>query len=229
MDLQRHALRAAKGAAIPGQGRRGGCEKRGLGSVDRRTGSFISLSQPGGGAALPANPHFRLRNVDWAPLVGKTDYAINEGDYITDTDWGPGDLAEGDDPGYPWKDVSTATGVSFLRSRIRPAHIRDGMSQTYLVGEKYVKVRGYYSISDPGYDQSMYSGVDLDLNRWTIQPPARDGTEDGERRFGSAHLHGCQMAFADGSIRLISYGIDPETHRSLGNRKDQLPLDESEY
>jgi prepilin-type N-terminal cleavage/methylation domain-containing protein/prepilin-type processing-associated H-X9-DG protein len=179
---------------------------------------FECPSRPGDGLLLarPQTP----ANATWTPWVAKTDYAVNEGDYITDTDGGPPSLAAGDDPSYPWKDVSAATGVCFLRSRIRTQDIRDGMSQTYLVGEKYVGWDAYFTADDLGHDQSMYSGVDLDLNRWTLEPPLQDGDAAAVRAFGSAHPGGCHFVLCDGSVRQISYSIDKNLHRWLGNRKD---------
>jgi hypothetical protein len=35
------------------------------------------------------------------------------------------------------------------------------------------------------------------------------------------------MSFCDGSVRSISYDIDAETHRCLGNRKDGKTIDGS--
>ncbi len=44
------------------------------------------------------------------------------------------------------------------------------------------------------------------------------------RPFGSAHPASFQMAFCDGSVRSMSYDIDVNTHRLLGNRCDKLIL-----
>jgi prepilin-type processing-associated H-X9-DG protein len=52
---------------------------------------------------------------------------------------------------------------------------------------------------------------------------------DFRLRFGSPHSSGCNFAFCDGSVRTVSYQIDPEVHRRLGNRKDGLPIDGKQY
>jgi len=41
-------------------------------------------------------------------------------------------------------------------------------------------------------------------------------------RFGSAHPDGCNFVYCDGSVRLISYSIDPEVHRAVSNRRDGM-------
>jgi hypothetical protein len=152
--------------------------------------------------------------------VAKIDFAVNEGDYITNTGTGPPSLAVGDNSTYVWLDVSQASGVCFQRSEVRWSDVKDGLSATYLVGEKYVMTTAYQTGSDPGYDQSWKSGVDLDLNRWTIDPPLQDSSTQYERRFGSAHSGGLNMALRDGAVRFVSYSIDAAIHRSLGNRRD---------
>jgi hypothetical protein len=47
--------------------------------------------------------------------------------------------------------------------------------------------------------------------------------------FGSAHLNGFQMALCDGSVRLMNYELDLETHRRLSNRKDGLTIDAQKF
>ncbi|MEQ1828617.1 MAG: DUF1559 domain-containing protein [Pirellula sp.] len=160
-------------------------------------------------------------NAAYMAMVGKTDYAANEGDFITDTRGGPLSLVEGDNARYDWTSTEKATGVIFLRSTIRQSDITDGTSQTYLTGEKYVSRNHYFDGRDLGYDQSMFSGVDLDLNRWTIEPPKRDANSANVRLFGAPHASGCNLSLCDGSVHQISYDIDATIHRSFGNRRDR--------
>jgi prepilin-type N-terminal cleavage/methylation domain-containing protein len=171
------------------------------------------------------NQDLIFHNATIPDTVAKTDYAINEGDYITDTPGGPTSLAEGDDPRYSWTDVGGATGVSFLRSRIRPRDVTDGTSDTYLIGEKHVSQKSYLSATDDGHDAPMYSGVDLDINRWTTGGPLPDGLSPQVRRFGSAHHGGCHFVLCDGSVRQVSYLIDVRVHQRLGSRNDGKAVD----
>lgn len=168
----------------------------------------------------PPSRRWAYRNANAPSYVVRTDYAINEGDFLTRTSIGPATLAEGDDPAYIWTDVTKASGVSWLRGGARPGDITDGTSNTILAGEKYVSTLGYSAAFDRGYDQSLYSGVDLDLARWSIETPAMDSDFVAERSFGSAHSQACFLAFCDGSVRSVSYEIDSIVFRWMGNRKD---------
>jgi prepilin-type N-terminal cleavage/methylation domain-containing protein/prepilin-type processing-associated H-X9-DG protein len=173
----------------------------------------------------PAAPQWLPRNSEWVSEIAKNDYAANGGDYVTeDAVWeGPWTLAIGDFGPYPWADPANITGVCFQRSEIQPEAIRDGLSQTYLLGEKYVSRGNYTSFWDEGFNETMYHGASFDLTRWVLLPPSRDADDEDHCRFGSAHPAGCQFVFCDGSVRMISYDIDAEVHRRLGNRHDGLP------
>ena len=138
---------------------------------------------------------------------------------------GPATLQEGDSGTYDWGNVRDCTGILFKRSEVRLSDVQDGTTHTYLVGEKRCVLDG----SDWGDDQHMYLGHGLDTARYTTLdlPPIADGPliANGPRRFGSVHPGGCHFVFVDGSVSLISYHIDPEIHRHLGNRKDGMPID----
>ncbi|APZ93694.1 DUF1559 domain-containing protein [Fuerstiella marisgermanici] len=170
------------------------------------------------------NTSLVFKNADVTGPVATTHYAINEGDYITDTPGGPETLVEGDDRAYDWTDVSKATGVSYLRSTVRPRDVTDGTSNTYLIGEKNVSSESYIDGSDDGFDQPMYSGVDLDIARWTTAPPLPDGLSPQYRRFGSAHPAGALFVFCDGSVRMVSFLIDVKVHQYTGSRSDGKTL-----
>jgi prepilin-type processing-associated H-X9-DG protein len=208
-------------------------------------------------------------NSSHSSAVARSDYAVNGGD-LGDTDsqgwsywakWaGPSQRPDDDDPSYqyvagsnhkklfPWPDVSVFSGISFPHSEVAAADIRDGLSNTYLLGEKYVHPAHYLDGADPGDDWSMFTGHQNDIARscwwsgsgdeptqaWT---PMQDSTSIAkvqasqgldfkcENRFGSAHSASCNFVFCDGSVHAINYLISPEVHQRLGNRADGLPVD----
>jgi prepilin-type N-terminal cleavage/methylation domain-containing protein len=185
---------------------------------------------PSRGAPLlsPAAAKWVPRNADWIREIAKSDYAVNGGDYFIESSvWeGPLTLEQGDTGQYPWTDQSLLTGVCFQRSEIRPAMILDGLSQTYLLGEKYVSRRNYDTADDEGYNESMYHGSSIDLTRWVQQTPRLDADEIDYCRFGSPHPSGCHFLTCDGAVRLIGYHIDAEVHRRLGHRADGQTIDQ---
>ena len=109
---------------------------------------------------------------------------------------------------------------------VRFADIEDGSSQTYLLGEKNIDPQHYRDGVDQGDDQLLWVGHDRDIVRWTDLPPKQDTPGVSYTwNFGSSHSTGCYFAFCDGSVRLIHYNIDKETHRRLGNRQDGLVVE----
>jgi prepilin-type N-terminal cleavage/methylation domain-containing protein/prepilin-type processing-associated H-X9-DG protein len=136
---------------------------------------------------------------------------------------------------HPWPPFDGQTGINYCGAEIKVKHITDGLSKTYMVGEKYLPADKYDAdggdAGDGGDDLSMYQGFDWDVNRWTASqdpidptkttPPMQDREGfEGYWLFGSAHSGGFNMAYCDGSVQTISYDIDLEVHRRQGNRLD---------
>jgi prepilin-type processing-associated H-X9-DG protein len=151
----------------------------------------------------------------------------------------PGSYGDGDSPGFPWYS-GTANGVCYQHSEVTMAMIQDGTSNTYLVGEKYIDPDHYTDGQSGGDDWCMYVGMQADVVRavgyldsgtgtYVYYPPAQDTPGSQQSNiFGSAHASGFNMVFCDGSVHAISYSINEEVHRRLGNREDSLPIDGSQ-
>jgi len=157
--------------------------------------------------------------------VGRTDYAAATGSQSHRPEYssGPGSLSQGDDPSYGWRNVSYCNGISFERSEVRPAHVRDGESFTMMFGEKYMCPDDYYTGSSASDNENMYTGYNNDNYRSTHEgrPPVQDKPGwDDNWRFGSVHPVGVHFVFCDGAVHQISYSIDHQLYSYLGNRQD---------
>jgi prepilin-type N-terminal cleavage/methylation domain-containing protein/prepilin-type processing-associated H-X9-DG protein len=191
---------------------------------------------------------------DTVSNVTRGDYAANAGDQMYGFIWGwggPNSIAAAKDltTNHSWPNMGSgslkATGISYLRSEVPMSWITDGTSNTYMLGERYLNADAYTTGTEGSDNESMYAGADDDTFRTTYCPdpplppdyvpdhtPMQDTpgyTESVGLRFGSAHTDNLNMSFCDGSVRTISYSIDPLTHRYLGNREDNIPVDPQKY
>ncbi len=160
--------------------------------------------------------------------VARGDYGANAGDvvYLVEP-YAPGGSSSNwaNDDKLSWP-IMTLSGVSYQRSEIRVADVTDGLSNTYLVGEKYLNPDYYFTGQDGGDTETWSCGFDVDIVRYTPCPPYQDQAgQYANAIFGSAHATGCHIAFCDGSVQQISYSINETVHKNLGNRKDGASID----
>lgn len=196
--------------------------------------------------------------------VAKGDYAGNSGDSRHATVGNstaqsmsryPRTIEEG--VNFPWPNMSKTTnangslnpdyqnGVIFAASEVKPAQIVDGLSKTYLIGEKFVAPKAYNDNTAYGTlqgrlgdNQSLYAGYEWDNQRVAYNPrnplttrvadfqPSADSDAPADdikaiTAYGSAHAGGLNMAFCDGSVHQVSYDIDSTLHREQAIRNDE--------
>jgi prepilin-type N-terminal cleavage/methylation domain-containing protein len=193
---------------------------------------FNCPSRRDGSKLYPYKASVTYRNIKNpnATGVARSDYAANAGSILEGDEPGPNSLTLGDARKADEWPYAYLNGVIFQRSQIGEAAIADGTSKTYLIGEKYVN-QNHYETGDPsilGDDQCLYVGFDRDMVRWTHFPPKQDGDANLDYSFGSPHSQSFHVAFCDTTVRQISYAIDPEIHRLLGQRDDQTLIDDSD-
>ena len=190
--------------------------------------------------------------------AARSDYAGNGGTYIDCCNGGPD--AGSDTPTYDpvanyfrnqpfWLN---STGVIYGGSAVSIRKIPDGLTKTYLVGEKSLQPTQYNprdiisANRNYGDDQSLYQGYDYDSIRWggnSASPPtasvldflplhdANHPTDSGGynqwgiNNFGSAHPSGCFFAMCDGSVQTVSFTVSPAIHWKLSNRKDGFEVE----
>jgi prepilin-type N-terminal cleavage/methylation domain-containing protein len=138
----------------------------------------------------------------------RTDYAMNGGPAIVDSD--------------DERIVHTQyDGVWVLGKRVRMNRIFDGLSYTYLLGEKAMDSLKYETGNCFG-DRSPLAGFheshisSHSYVRYASRAPKIDSVNNCLvcHDFGSAHPAGWNVAMSDGSVRLMNFDLDLEVHRA---------------
>jgi prepilin-type N-terminal cleavage/methylation domain-containing protein len=148
----------------------------------------------------------------------------------------------------PTAGASPFAGLSGLMIRtgagqVRPAHATDGLSNTILLGEKQVNLRRRNDPTNAPYDdnESYASAGWNDSEVFRIgnssssglhvpQPDAKhvagaDPTnKKGALDFGSAHSDAVCFVLGDGSIRWVTYAVDPVVFERACRRNDAQPF-----
>jgi prepilin-type N-terminal cleavage/methylation domain-containing protein len=205
---------------------------RGINCPTRRTGLFpYSMTWPFVNAGTPT-------------FVARTDYAANGGDVYVSPDspslprWssagpypdsGPTTLAEGESTRATQtflEKQQAATGVFYVGSKVTVPMTADGLSRTFLLGEKYLDSERYFDGQVGADNEAALMGCNQDITRWTTEPPLNDSVslDPHSKRFGSAHRGVIGMALCDGSIRFVEVRVDPTVFRAMGHRSDGLPV-----
>lgn len=194
-------------------------------------------------------------------MVGRTDYASNSGTMHMQAGWcsagsayappnwptytwggnsGPANVNEVENPPGQMTTGARAVfagyarnnrGVIYCGSMITLADIKDGTSNTYLIGEKFADPLHY--ADGVGYldNECALIGDDQDVGRFAQNVPSADtpGWNPPSPVFGSAHRSGCHMALCDGSVQMINYTITLLVHQRLANITDKQPIDGRQF
>jgi prepilin-type N-terminal cleavage/methylation domain-containing protein len=138
--------------------------------------------------------------ISWGCPRGALDYAGNGGT-------GPGVFP---DAGTDANQNGTVIPYKRLGNpRVGLTSIPDGTSVTFLVGERNYNKKYLNDPTRLDENDGYMDGWDWDTIRWGYEGPAPDRFDESaaDLRFGSSHPAGVQFVFADGSVRLVRFGV----------------------
>ena len=119
--------------------------------------------------------------------------------------------------------VGDLSGLVYGGSEVRSEHVTDGMSNTYLLGERYIDGHHYTTGATGSDNETWVTGTNNDMIRtggWAPRQDVPGWNNGGALIFGGPHAISFAMGFADGSVRWIRYEIAAGVHSSLSHRSD---------
>lgn len=158
--------------------------------------------------------------------IVRTDYAANAGDFgdaLMPNVYGPTPQQVAT---YDWEGAMRGlTGVTYVKSELKSSAITDGLSQTFLLGEKNVDPAHYDTGQALNDNQGAYTGFNWDNQRvasprWPPSPDTQGSGNDFYASFGSAHPGIWQSAYCDGHVAGVGYDMGGLIAGRIANRLD---------
>lgn len=121
--------------------------------------------------------------------------------------------------------ISAPCVIERWKSKTTFLSVRDGTSNTIVIGEKHVQ-EGFFGEGSRG-DTALYNADRPDPTLRVASPTrllARSPTEGYNRQFGSAHTGIVQFVFLDGAVRPIQTATSGTILGLLANRADGQPI-----
>jgi prepilin-type N-terminal cleavage/methylation domain-containing protein len=131
---------------------------------------------------------------------------------------------------------------------VRSKDVTDGLSRTYLIGERQIIFDDTTPIPTDDADYpvlALFGCHSAACESQTERPPARDYfvplnsiplwdpinpcTAPGCRPFGSGHPSTWNAVFCDGSVHAMTFNVDFKTHQALSTRNKGDSPDERQY
>jgi prepilin-type N-terminal cleavage/methylation domain-containing protein len=146
----------------------------------------------------------------------KTDYALNGG-----ASQGPNDRHV-HRPGIWERAIMPEPPYRVVSRKVRAKDVKDGLSHTYLIGEKALSSDNYLTGKHEGERGSIFNCQRGSCVRFAVRTPVVDVPAEEScwncHNFGSAHLTHWNAAYCDGSVHALSYEMDFLTHKALATR-----------
>ncbi|PHX63608.1 MAG: prepilin-type cleavage/methylation domain-containing protein [Planctomycetaceae bacterium] len=122
-----------------------------------------------------------------------------------------------------------AVGGTGFRDGYKVADISDGLSNTFLFGEKHVPITKFGDINSR--DGAAYNGDkgSSSVGASATNLPSKGPTDPRTGCFGSSHSGVVMFVFCDGSVKAITNSIQGTVYANLANRMDGNVVDASQY
>lgn len=120
-------------------------------------------------------------------------------------------------------------GIMFQNSAIRPASIKDGLSNTLLIGECiYDEAQNKWGAIWPGMTGLRNENLYYSDVLWWVDEESAVINGPASQAFSSRHPKGAQFAFADGSVRMFREGGNVDNLRWMAGRNDGVLVNQQQ-
>jgi len=124
--------------------------------------------------------------------------------------------------------LNCTNGVLGYLTSVRMRDVRDGTSQTIMLGEQRDPVSNNRYVYRSVYNgMTRHTGVPM--QSWPVTARYSGGNPTWATDFGSHHEGGAFFTFTDGATRFLSENIDQGVFASLGTRANNEIVDDEDY